>query len=125
MTSVLGNYSEVIEQLEARKLRALAATSSTRIEPLPDLPTVAESGYKGYDVQVWFGLIAPAKTAKKTLSELGAWFTASMHAPEVKPKLLTLGLYPVGKCGADFGAFIHTQYDDYTRIVREADIKVE
>src|SRR6516162_10023183 len=59
VTSVLGNYSEVIEQLEARKLRALAATSSTRIEPLPDLPTVAESGYKGYDVQVWFGLIAP------------------------------------------------------------------
>ena len=51
--------SEVIEQLEARKLRALAATSSTRIEPLPDLPTVAESGYKGYDVQVWFGLRGP------------------------------------------------------------------
>src|SRR5262249_5964178 len=61
VTSVLGNYSEVIEQLEARKLRALAATSSTRIEPLPNLPTVAESCYKGYDVQVWFGLIAPAK----------------------------------------------------------------
>ena len=125
VTSVLGNYSEVIEQLEAGKLRALAATSSTRIEPLPDLPTVAESGYKGYDVQVWFGLVAPAGTPKDTLSELGGWFTASMHAPEVKPKLLTLGLYPVGKCGADFSAFIHTQYDEYTRIVREANIRVE
>jgi tripartite-type tricarboxylate transporter receptor subunit TctC len=125
VTSVLANYSEVIEQLKAGQLRALAATSSTRIEPLPDLPTVAESGYKGYDVQVWFGLVAPAKTPKGTLSELGAWFTASMHAPEVKPKLLTLGLYPVGKCGADFRAFIHAQYDEYTRIIREANIKAE
>jgi tripartite-type tricarboxylate transporter receptor subunit TctC len=125
VTSVLGNYSEVIEQLEAGKLRALAATSVKRIEPLPDLPTVAESGYKGYDVQVWFGLVAPAKTPKDRASELAAWFNAAMHAPEVKPQLLTFGLYPVGRCGVEFGAFIHNQYDEYARIIREANIKGE
>ena len=115
VTSVLGNYSEVIEQLEAGKLRALAVTSVKRIGPLPDLPTVAESGYKGYDVQVWFGLVAPAKTPKDKASELAAWFTAAMHAPEVKPQLLTFGLYPVGRCGVEFGAFIYNQYDEYAR----------
>jgi hypothetical protein len=47
------------------------------------------------------------------------------HAPEVKPKLLTLGLYPVGKYGADYRAFIHAQNDEYTRIIREANIKAE
>jgi len=70
------------------------------------VPTVAQSGYKDYEVEVWFGLVAPANTPKKTVSELAGWFTAALRVPEVKAKLATLGLYPVGMCGADFGAFL-------------------
>lgn len=125
ITAVLGNYSEAVEQLAAGKLRALATTSRTRIEPLPDLPTVAESGYKDYEAEVWFGLVAPAGTPKDTIAQLARWFTAAMQAPLVNSRLVTLGLYPVGLCGADYGAFIRRQFDEYARTIREANIKGE
>jgi tripartite-type tricarboxylate transporter receptor subunit TctC len=89
------------------------------------VPTVAESGYKDYDVEQWFGLFAPAKTPKETVSQLAGWFTAALQMPEVKAKLIAQGLYPVGMCGADFGAFFSKQYDDYGRAIRESNIKVE
>ena len=125
MTAVFANYSEVVEQLKAGTLRALATASKARIEPLPDVPTVAELGYKDYDVEVWFGVVAPAKTPKDVVAQLSGWFTAAMQAPDVKPKLLNLGLYPVGMCGADFAAHIRKQYDEYGRVIRAANIKAE
>ncbi len=125
VNSVIANYSEVVEHLKAGKLRALAATGKTRIEPLPDLPTVAESGYKDFDMSVWFGLVAPARTPPEATAQLAQWFTAAMQVPEIKPKLATLTLYPVGTCGAGFAAHIRKQLDENARIVREANIKGE
>jgi tripartite-type tricarboxylate transporter receptor subunit TctC len=125
VAAVLGNYSEAVEQLNAGKLRALAATSRTRIAPLPDVLTVAESGYKNYEAEVWFGVAAPAKTPKETVTQFATWFTAAMQVSEVKPKLLNLGLYAVGACGADFAEHIRQQNIEYGRIIREANIKAE
>ncbi len=125
VNSVLGNYSEVVEQLNAGKLRALATTSPARIDLLPNVPAVAEFGYANYEAVVWFGIVAPAKTPATTLSELGAWFGAALQAPEVKPKLLTLGLFPVDKCGSAFAAHLRKQFDDYGDAIRAADIKAE
>jgi tripartite-type tricarboxylate transporter receptor subunit TctC len=123
VTSVFSDYPPLAEQLKAGKLRAVATGSRTRAEALPDVPTVAESGYKDYDVEQWFGLFAPAKTPKERVSQLAGWFTAALQVPEVKAKLVVQGLYPVGMCGADFGAFVRKQYDDYGRAIREANIK--
>ena len=125
VTSYLGNYTDVGEQLKAGKLRALAAASRTRIEALPDVPTVAESGYKDFRLDIWFGVFAPTKTPKETVSQFAGWFTAALKAPETKSKLIALGLYPAEECGADFGAFIRNQYDDYGRVIRDANIKTE
>jgi tripartite-type tricarboxylate transporter receptor subunit TctC len=125
VAAVFGNYSEAVEHIKAGKLRVLASASRTRIEPLPDVPTVAELGFKDYDVEVWFGILAPAKTAKDATAQLASWFTAAMQGPDVKPKLVNLGLYPVGMCNADFGAHIRKQFDEYGRIIREANIKAE
>jgi tripartite-type tricarboxylate transporter receptor subunit TctC len=125
VTAVFANYSEVVEQLKAGKLRALATTSRMRIEPLPDVPTVIESGYKDFEVEVWFGLLAPAKTPNEQVSQLAAWFTAAMQAGDVKPKLIGLGLYPVGLCGADYAALIRRQYEEYSRVIKEANIRAE
>ena len=112
--SALTTYSSVAEQLKAGKLRALAAASKTRIEALPDLPTLAESGYGGFDIDIWDGLVAPAKTPKETVAQLAALFAAATRAPEVKAKLAPQGLYPVDSvCGADFDALIRRQYDEY------------
>jgi tripartite-type tricarboxylate transporter receptor subunit TctC len=123
--AVLGNYSEAVEQINAGKMRALAATSRTRIPTLPDVPTVAEAGWQNYEAEVWFGVVAPAKTPKETLMQLAAWFSAALQAPEVKTKLVAIGLYPVGLCGADFGGHMRQQSIEYGRIIRDANIKVE
>jgi tripartite-type tricarboxylate transporter receptor subunit TctC len=125
VTSAFAEYPAVAEQLNAGKLRALATGSRTRIELLPDVPTVAEAGYQDYDVDLWNGLVAPAKTPKETVSQLAGWFTAAMQTPEVKSKLVDQGFLPVGMCGSDFAAFLRKQYDDFSRIIREANIKAE
>jgi tripartite-type tricarboxylate transporter receptor subunit TctC len=125
VTSALAAYFTVAGQLKSAKLRALAVVTKTRIEPLPEVPTVAESGYKDYQADFWLGVIAPAKTPKETISQLAAWFTAAAQAPEVKPKLLAQGLYPAVTCRADFTSFLRIQYDDVGRIIRELNIKTE
>jgi tripartite-type tricarboxylate transporter receptor subunit TctC len=125
VSSAVLNWSEIGEQLAADKARALATMAARRIEPIPDLPTVAESGYPDFETDVWFGLVAPAKTPKETLSQLIDWFAAALLAPDVKAKLTAQALYPQPKCGAEFGAHIARQSDLYARLIRELNIKAE
>jgi tripartite-type tricarboxylate transporter receptor subunit TctC len=125
VTAALADYAVVAEHVRAGKLTALAVTSQERIEQMPDVPTAAEAGYKDFEVDVWFGLTAPAKTPRDTIAELARWFTAALKVPAVKEKLVAQGIYPAGICGADFAAFIRRQYDDYGRIIRDANIKAE
>jgi tripartite-type tricarboxylate transporter receptor subunit TctC len=123
LTAVFQNYSEVGEQLNAGKLRALATPSASRIEPLPNLPTVAESGYPNFAAEVWFGLVAPAKTPKETMSQLIEMFSGALQAPEVKAKLVVQALYPNARCGTDFATHLQYQSDEYARVIRELDLK--
>jgi len=125
VTAVIANYSEVEAYLAAGRLRALATASRQRIQAAPDLPTVAESGYPNYESEVWFGIVAPAKTAPETISQLAGWFGAALQSASVKEKLQQQEMYPVGACGADFAAHLRAQFDAYARVIREADIKAE
>jgi tripartite-type tricarboxylate transporter receptor subunit TctC len=125
VTSVFVGYAVVAEHLKAGKLRALATATRKRIVPLPDLPTFDESGFKDLEVDNWFGVVASANTPKETLSQLAGWFTAALALPEVKARLADQGLYPVGTCGADFGALIRKRYDEYGQAIRESNIKGE
>jgi tripartite-type tricarboxylate transporter receptor subunit TctC len=122
---VMSNYSEAVEQVNAGKLRALATAGSARLESWPNVPTIAEQGFPGYDVAVWYGLLVPAKTPKETVAKLSQWCAAGMNAPELKPKWTLQGLTPVGGSAADFGAHLRQQSADYARIIREANIKAE
>jgi tripartite-type tricarboxylate transporter receptor subunit TctC len=125
VTAALADYSSLVEHIKAGKLRALATTMPARIDQLPDVPTVAESGYKDFVAEFFVGLIAPAKTPKDTVSQVGAMFTAAMQPPEIKAKLAALGLFPNGTCGADFAAILRKDYEEYGRVIREANIKME
>jgi len=125
VTAGIANYADVVEHIKAGELRALATASPTRIESLPEVPTVAESGYKELEYELWFGVFAPAKTPPAVISQLAVWYTAAMQVPEVKAKLVVQGLYPVGTCGSAFGELVRKQYEDYGRIIREANIKAE
>lgn len=125
VTAVLANYNEVIEQINGRKLRALAVASHERVAALRDVPTFNEAGYRGVEATAWFGLMAPAKTSKETIGLLIAQFKAALAAPDLLSKLSAQGLYPAAACGADFEAHLVQQYESYARVVKEANIKVE
>ena len=126
LTSVMSSYPNVSELIRSGKLRALATTTAKRIQSMPDLPTVAEAaGIKDFDVDIWFGVNAAAKTPRELTSQLATWFTAALKAPEVKAKLDAQGLFEVGTCGEAYAAFLRKQYDDYGRAIREANIKTQ
>ena len=125
VTGVIANYSEVEAHLASGRLRALATASRQRIAAAPDVPTIAESGYPNYESEVWFGLVAPAKTPAETIAQLSGWLGAALATPAVKDKLKLQEMYPVGACGADFAAHLRMQFEDYARVIREADIKAE
>jgi tripartite-type tricarboxylate transporter receptor subunit TctC len=125
VSSVFSTYSTVSEHVNAGRLRALAAGSPTRIGPLPEVPTVAESGYPDYEVDQWFGLWAPAKTPEDVVSQLAGLFTAALHALEIKQRLVAQGLFPVGVCATGFGRYLRRKYDEYGRAVRDANIRAE
>ncbi len=125
LTSVYADYPTVVEQLKAGALRALAVGSRRRADALPDVPSIEESGFKDYDLDIWYGLVAPAKTTSEALAQAAEWSAAAVTAADIKPKLAQQGLYAVGSCGAPFGAHLRKQYEDYERVIREAHIKAE
>ena len=126
LTSVMSSYPNVSELIRTGRLRALATTTAKRIESMPELPTVADAaGIKDFDVDIWFGVNAAAKTPRELTSQLASWFSASLKVPEVKAKLDVQGLFEVGTCGEGYAAFLRKQYDDYGRAIREANIKTQ
>jgi tripartite-type tricarboxylate transporter receptor subunit TctC len=125
VVAAFGDYTPMSEQLKAGRLRALAVATRTRSEALPEVPTVAEFGFKDYEADIWYGLVAPARTSKETLSQLANWLTAALREPDVRAKLVAVGLYPVGSCGTDFGAHLRKEYEAYGRVIRESNIKAE
>jgi tripartite-type tricarboxylate transporter receptor subunit TctC len=125
VTAGIANYADVVGHLKAGTLRALVTPSPTRIDSLPEVPTAAESGYKEFEYEVWFGMFAPVKTPRGSISQLAGWFVAAMKVPDVREKLVGQGLYPVVTCGAEFAAGLRRQYDDYGRVIRQSDIKAE
>jgi tripartite-type tricarboxylate transporter receptor subunit TctC len=106
-------------------LRALATASRKRIETLPDVPTIIESGFNDYEVDVWLGLVAPAKTPTAMISQIATWFTSALAAPAIRSKLVEQESYAVGVCGPDFRAYISRQYEEVGRTIREANIKAD
>jgi tripartite-type tricarboxylate transporter receptor subunit TctC len=125
VTAAMASFPNVAELVNTGKLRALATGTAARIEPLPDVPTVAESGFEDFEADIWFGVVAPAKTPSGALAQLAGWFTAALKDPEVTPKLAAQGLFPVGICGTAHAAFTQKQYDDYGRAIRDANIKAQ
>jgi tripartite-type tricarboxylate transporter receptor subunit TctC len=123
VTAVFADYPTVVGALKSGTLRGLLTASPTRAEALPDVPTFAEAGLGKYEADIFYGLVAPAKTPTSALSQLAGWFTAGMKAAEVKPKLDQQGLFASVKCGVDFTAVLRRLLDDYTRVAQEANIK--
>jgi tripartite-type tricarboxylate transporter receptor subunit TctC len=122
--AVYADYTSVAEQLKSGVLRALSVGSRKRFEGLPDVPTVIETGYADYEHESWNGLLAPARTPKDTMTQLQGWLVAAGGSAEIKEKLAAQGLSPSVSCGAEFGAALQRQYEQYGRAIRAANLKV-
>jgi tripartite-type tricarboxylate transporter receptor subunit TctC len=123
--AALVDYPAASGQLQAGKVRALAIGSPQRVDLLPSVPTMTESGFKEFELDLWYGTFAPAKTPPETVSQLAAWLVKALQVPAAKAKLAAQGVTPVGQCGPDFGAFVRKEYDTYGRVIRAANIKAE
>jgi tripartite-type tricarboxylate transporter receptor subunit TctC len=125
VTAVFADYPTVVPHLKSGTLRGLVTAAKARVEPLPEVPTFAESGLRPYEAEIFYGIVAPAKTPGPVVAQLSQWFSAALKTPEMRPRLDQQGLFPVGACGADFGAYLREKVDEYSRIIREANIKAE
>lgn len=123
VTAVMANYAEAAELIKSGKLRPLAVASKARAAWLPDVPTVAESGFPNYEVNVWYVMLAPAKTPRDKVAELARWCSAAATAPDVTPKLDLQGLTPIGSSPADTAAMLKKDSEDYARTIRETGIQ--
>ena len=124
ITAAIADLSTLQGQIQTGKLRALATTARSRVASLPNVPTVAESGY---DVKQEFfgGVIAPAKTPKAAIARLTDLFKTALQAPTIKAKFASLGFFAGGECGADYAAILRKDYADYGQIIRDANLKMQ
>ena len=107
------------------KLRALAVTSATRSAAARDLPTVAESGYPGFEATNWYGLAAPAATPAAIVETLHRATVAALARPALRDKLTNLGLDVIGNSPAEFAAAIRAELPKWREVIGRAGIKVD
>ena len=123
--AVFSDFPTAWPQIKSGALRALATGARTRLPSLPDVPTIDESGYKGYEAEIWYGLFAPARTPPEVTARFAQWFAAAVQDAGIKAKLAAQGLRPVGTCGSEFREQVRMQYETFGRVIREAGIKAE
>ncbi|HEU5275200.1 MAG TPA: tripartite tricarboxylate transporter substrate binding protein [Xanthobacteraceae bacterium] len=121
--AVVADYPTIVAQLQAGVLRGLATTAAKRVDALPNVPTLSESGITQYEDSIFYGVVAPAGTPAATLKDLSGVLVTALKAPALQPRLAQQGLSPVGTCGAPFGAFLRTTVERYERVIKDANIR--
>ena len=121
-------FSEMIAvtpQLKSGKLRPLAVTTAARSAFVPDLPTISEAGLAGYDVYVWYGLLAPAGTPKTVIARLNAEVVAALSDADMKEQFTRSGSTAASSTAAAFDAVIKRDHAMWARVIKDAGIKLE
>ena len=109
----------------AGRLRPLAVTSPQRLANFPNVPTVAEQGYPGFDAATWSGLVAPAGTPAAVINKLNAEANKALSSTEMKAKLQEDGSTPLGGTPQQFAEFIKKEHAKWGAAVRDANIKLD
>jgi tripartite-type tricarboxylate transporter receptor subunit TctC len=125
LSMVFGDPISVLAHIKSGKLRALAVTSLQRSPVAPDVPTVAESGYPGFDAIAWHGILAPAKTPPAIVQRLNEEFARALQDPQTKELLVNQAMQTVGSSPADFAAFIKQDIAIWKDVATAAKVTVE
>lgn len=119
------NLISVGAHIKSGKLRVLAVGASKRSSALPEVPTVAEAGVPGYDVVLWFGMLAPAGTPGAAVTTFHRELSNILKLPDVKARLAMQGADPVGSSPETFDAFIKSEIAKWAKVVKENGLKVD
>jgi len=115
----------VMEQLRSGTLRALAVSSVARSRSLPNVPTMIEAGYPGFNASAWFGMVAPAATPPEIVAKIAADTAAAVRVPAIERQMIEQGADPVGNSPAEFKAYIAAEVPRWAEIVRKSGATVE
>ena len=124
VTMSFANIVNVVPLARDGKLRALAVTSLKRSVLAPDLPTMAESGFPGFEAVPWYGLLAPTGTPTDIVDKLHSETVKVLAMPEVRKQFAEIGLEPVGNTPVEFTAVIKTETPQWAKLIKEAGIKL-
>jgi tripartite-type tricarboxylate transporter receptor subunit TctC len=123
--AMFDNIPSALPHIKAGKLRALATTGAKRDATLPDLPTIAEAGVKGYESGVWFGLAAPAGTPPEVIAKLNAAAIQGTKSPEFVKRMTELGYNILGTSAAEMASMNQTEINRWGPIVKASGAKVD
>jgi tripartite-type tricarboxylate transporter receptor subunit TctC len=125
VTMSFDTITPVLQHIKAGKLRALAVTTARRSSALPDVPTLAEAGLKGFDIGTWFGVLAPAATPKDIVARLSSEMVRIIQSPEFRKRMDEIGAEPIGNTPEQMARQIKDETDKFAALVRDAKVTIE
>jgi tripartite-type tricarboxylate transporter receptor subunit TctC len=123
--SFMSSVPAALAQIKAGRLRAIAVTSAKRAPELPEVSTIAESGYKGFEASTWYGLLAPAGTPVPIIARLNVEVNRALGTPEVRERLAAEGGEVLGGSPEQFASFLKAEHAKWGRVVKESGARVE
>jgi tripartite-type tricarboxylate transporter receptor subunit TctC len=114
-----------LAQMRSGRLRALAVTSKNRVSLVPEIPTVAESGYPKYEFNLWNGLLVPAKTPKESITAIRNAVIGALNSPEVSKRMTEMSSNAVGSQPEEFGTFLKFEVDSIAKLVTKLNLTAE
>jgi tripartite-type tricarboxylate transporter receptor subunit TctC len=122
---VFSTVSTAIAAMESKRVRPLAMTGNQRFELMPELPTVAEAGLKGFEVNNWYGIFLPTGTPKDIVTKLNAEVVKALAAPDVKKRLIEAGIVATSSSPEGFTAYVKAESTKWAKVIKDAGITVE
>ena len=125
LTIVFSGLPPVVPLVKAGRMRAIATTGPRRAPSLPDAPTIAEAGYPGAGMVIWYGIVAPGATPKPVIARLHAEINKAMSLPDVRERFIGLGADPATGSPEEFSALIRDEFGRWSKLIQAAGIKAE
>jgi tripartite-type tricarboxylate transporter receptor subunit TctC len=121
----VGSLPQMIELVQADHATGMAVTSTRRVSAMPELPTLAEAGVKGYELEQWWGIVVPAGTPRAVIDELNAALRQLLAAPDIVAFMAREGAEPAPSSPEDFGRHIDTELRRWSDLVVKAGLRAE
>ena len=122
---LFAGVASLMPHIKAGRLRALAVTGTTRSKATPDLPSIAEAGVPGAEFDGWYGLLLPAATPRDIVARINADYNKVLAAADVQERLLASGFEPLGGTPQKFADYLRSETRKWTKVVRDANIRIE